>query len=233
MAYLLKFDGRCVPNPGEMGIGVVVLNEDNENIMEISEKYGDGTNNQAEYNALIKGLEELSKIYNGHLLVKGDSELVIKQISGEWGIKNKKLIPLYKRIKDLEAKFQHVDYEWIPATENKDADYLSAKVFGMSQKQREEKKVYLKPEHTTEFVFDSDSKIQTVRDEIHDRDVQRYYVKSVLIDGKRERGNHFETGSKKLIVLLDYYKPLEDKKIRIIPTKTQQYTDYMVELLEE
>ena len=106
MVFLMQFDGCCVPNPGEMGIGVVVKNEDNDIIIELSEPCGFGTNNQAEYNALIIGLEELLKIYNGRLVVQGDSELVINQMRGEWRTRNKNLVPLYNRAKYLEAKFQ-------------------------------------------------------------------------------------------------------------------------------
>ncbi len=119
MAYKLQFDGCCVPNPGQMCIGVVVYNEDNDIIIELSEKCGEGTNNQAEYYALIRGLEELSKMYLGHVIVQGDSQLIINQMAKKWRVNKKELKPLYQRAKDLESKFQHIDYELIPRIENK------------------------------------------------------------------------------------------------------------------
>jgi len=233
MAYLMQFDGCCVPNPGEMGIGVVVYNEDNDMIIELSKECGHGTNNQAEYNALIMGLEELLLIYNGRLVIQGDSELVIKQMQGEWGTRNKKLVPLYNRAKYIESKFQYVDYELIPRSENKEADILSARALGIKEKSRQENRVHLEVEHTYEFVFASDNKIQTVRDEKYNRNVQRYYVKSTVKDGQPKQGTFFQTGSKKLIEKLDYYKPIENKKIRILVTKPGKHSEYMVDFIEE
>ena len=113
MKYKLNFDGACEPNPGEMGIGVVVYNEKNENIMELSEKCGYGTNIKAEYLAIIRGLEELSKMYSGPLLIQGDLQLVIKQSRNEWKVKQDDIIPLYNKVKELEKKFESVEYKWI------------------------------------------------------------------------------------------------------------------------
>lgn len=228
----MQFDGCCAPNPGEMGVGVVVYNEDNDMIIELSERCGHGTNNQAEYNALIMGLEELLKIYNGRLMVQGDSELVINQMRGEWGTKNKNLVPLYNRAKYLEAKFQHVDYEYMPRTENKEADILSAKALGIDQKKRIENRVFLEVGHTYEFVFDADKKVTTIRDK-YNRDVQKYPIKSAAKDKKNISGNYFQTGSVKLNGLLELLKPLENKKIQIIVTKPGKYQEYMVDFIEE
>jgi len=233
MTCLMKFDGCCVPNPGEMGIGVVVYNESNDLIIELSENCGFGTNNQAEYNALIMGLEELLKIYNGHLKVQGDSELVIKQMRGEWGTKNKNLIPLNNRANYFESQFQHVEYELIPRIENKEADILSAKALGIKEMSRIENRIHLEVGHTFEFIFESDSKIQTVKDKKYNRNVQRYYIKSAKRDGKSKQGTYFQTGSKNLIEKLDYYKPLENKKLCILVTKPGKYTEYMVDFIEE
>ena len=232
MAYKLQFDGCCEPNPGNIGIGVVVWNDDLEKIIELSEQSGFGTNNQAEYIAVKRGLEELSKIYSGSVLVQGDSQLIINQLKNEWKVKKRELKPLYAKVKELESKFQKMDYEWIAREENKEADNLSAKALGLNLGQRDEKKVHLQVESSYEFVFDDDNRITTVRDERYNRDVQRYYVKTASQNGKTIRGTYFETGSKKLIELLNLMKPLKNKKLRIIPTKSQNWTDYMVEEIE-
>jgi ribonuclease HI len=228
----MQFDGCCAPNPGEMGVGVVVYNEDNDIVIELSRRCGFGTNNQAEYNALIMGLEELLKIYNGPLTVQGDSELVINQMRGDWGTKNKKLVPLYNRAKYLEDKFQQIDYKYIPRTENKEADILSAQALGIDQKKRMENRVFLEVGHTYEFVFDADKKVTTIRDK-YGRNVLKYPVKSAARDNKNISGSYFQTGSAKLNGLLELLKPLEDKRIQIIVTKPGKYQEYMVDHIEE
>jgi ribonuclease HI len=229
MVYTLRFDGCCKPNPGEIGIGAIVLNQDKKMIIEISEKGGFGTNNQAEYTAIIRGLEELLKTYSGELLVQGDSQLVINQLKGEWNVKKRNLIPLYERVKELEVRFSKIEYEWIERNENKEADKLSAQALGLNLSKRDEKRVHLQTGSSYDIVFDDDDKILKVRDEKYNRDVQKYYIVSVIKDGKKIPGNFFETGSKKLIELLTYHTPLKNKKFRIIPTKSQNWTDYMVE----
>jgi len=232
MSYKLQSDGCCEPNPGNIGIGVVVWNDDNEKIIELSEQSGFGTNNQAEYIAVKRGLEELSKIYSGSVLVQGDSQLIIKQLQNEWKVRKKELKLLYTQIKTLEFKFQKVKYEWIKREDNKEADILSARALGLNLNDRDEKKVNLQVGNSYEFVFDDDNRITTTRDKRYNRDVQRYYVKVASRNSKNIKGTYFETGSKKLIGLLNLMKPLKNKKLRIIPTKLQNWTDYMVEEIE-
>jgi ribonuclease HI len=232
MTYKLQFDGCCEPNPGSIGIGVVVWNDDNEKIIELSEQSGIGTNNQAEYIAVKRGLEELSKIYSGSVLVQGDSQLIIKQLQNEWKVRKKELKILYTQVKSLESKFQKVKYEWIKRKENKEADIQSAKALGLNLNDRDEKRVNLQVGNSYEFVFDDDNRITTTRDQRYNRDVQRYYVKEASRNSKTIKGTYFETGSKKLIGLLNLMKPLKNKKLRIIPTKSQNWIDYMVEEID-
>jgi ribonuclease HI len=233
MVYTLKFDGCCKPNPGDIGIGVIILNDNMKEIIQISEKGGYGTNNQAEYTAIIRGLEELIKTYSGELLVQGDSQLVINQLKGEWKVKKRDLIPLFNKVKELEAKFDNIKYSWIGREKNKEADKLSAKALGLNLNSRDEKRVHLQTGSSYEFVFDDDDKISKVRDEKYNRDVLKYYIISAVKDGKNIPGNYFETGAKKLIELLKLHGPLKGKKFRIIPTKSQNWTDYMVEEIED
>ena len=231
MKYKLNFDGACEPNPGEMGIGVVVYDHKNEKVMELSEKCGPGTNNKAEYQALIRGLQELSKIYNGSLLVRGDNQLVIKQARNEWGVKQSDIIPLYDRVKELEKKFEAVEYEWVKRDENKEADLLSARSLGSDLTTREKIRVQLVPGNSYEFVFDDDAQITAIKDEKFSRDVLRYYVRAASKNGKKVRGTYFETGAKRLIESLNLRKPLKNKKIRIIPIKQQSWIEYLIEQL--
>jgi ribonuclease HI len=233
MVYILRFDGCCKPNPGDIGIGVIVLDEDNKKIIQISEKGGFGTNNQAEYKAIIRGFEDLLKTYSGDLLVQGDSQLVINQLKEEWKVKKQALIPLFNRVKELEEKFDKVDYKWISRNENKEADLLSAKALGLNLKKRDDKRVHLQVGSSYEFIFDDDEKIVIVKDNKYNRDVKKYYVISASKDGKNITGTYFETGAKKLIELLKFYAPLKNRKFRIIPTKAQNWTDYMVEEIKD
>jgi ribonuclease HI len=228
---MLYFDGACEPNPGEMGIGVVVYNEKKEKIMELSERCGFGTNIKAEYHAIIRGLEELSKVYNNDLLVKGDLELAIKQLNHEWKVKQNDIIPLFNRVKELEKRFDSVEYVWHKREENKEADLLSAKSLGLDLTIRDDTRVQLTPGSSYEFVFDDDDLITTTKDEKYNRDVSRYYVKSASKNGKKIRGSYFETGAKRLIESLKLRRPLRNKKIRIIPTKQQNWIEYILEEL--
>jgi len=233
MRYKLKFDGACEPNPGEMGIGVIVYNENNEQVMELSEKCGFGTNIKAEYLAIIRGFEELLKIYSGSLLVQGDLQLVIKQSRDEWKVKQDDIIRLYNKVKELEKKFESVEYEWIKREDNKEADLLSAKSLGLDLKVRDDTRVQLVPGNSYDFVFDDDKLITKIKNERYDRDVTRYHVKSASKNGKKIRGTYFETGARRLIESLKLRKPLLNKNIRIIPTKQQNWIEYILEELED
>lgn len=234
MVYTLRFDGCANPNPGEMGIGVVIWNDDDEKIIEISEKAGQGTNNKAEYHALIRGMEELSRTYSGILLVLGDSQLVIYQLNGQWRVKNKDLVPLYEKVIDLEKRFEKVSFQWVDREENKEADALSARALGIDGAKRQESKIHLDVGSEYIFVFDDDSKMKMVKDERFDREVTRYYIKEAKQEGKKVSGTYIETGSKKLNEKLDYFKPLKDKKFRIMPRRARNWVEYIVEeIIEE
>jgi ribonuclease HI len=83
------------------------------------------TNNQAEYQALIKGLEKYHELGLNycHLTIKGDSELVLFQLCGRYQVKHPNMIPLYQRVKVLlPASYELV---WIPREQNKEADSLA------------------------------------------------------------------------------------------------------------
>jgi len=84
------------------------------------------TNNVAEYTAAIRALEYLvSKGFRGHVEVMGDSQLVIRQFSGEYSVKSSHLKVLHEQLKTLARNFEKVDFEWVPREQNRRADYLS------------------------------------------------------------------------------------------------------------
>jgi ribonuclease HI len=126
MTYTLYFDGCSKGNPGISGCGAVIYNSDNEEIWSIAEYIGDKyTNNYAEYCGLIRGLEEAIKLNIHVLVVKGDSQLVIRQMKGEYKVKANTLISLYHQATLLASKFEHIEYHHIYRCDNKRADSLS------------------------------------------------------------------------------------------------------------
>ncbi|MCD4740244.1 ribonuclease HI family protein [archaeon] len=131
MKIVLEFDGSCNSSTvGRTGIGVV-LEQNGKIVKELSERTGNGTNNTAEYHALLRGLEAAIEIGAEELEARGDSELVIKQMKGEYKVKKEHLRAMYERAKELEARFKKVDYVWIPREKNELANALAQKaVFG-------------------------------------------------------------------------------------------------------
>ena len=97
---LMKVDGACYPNPGNMGIGIVIY-RDGVLLKKISEAIGYGTNNIAEYKALIRGLEEVKKINPERIDIYCDSQLVVKQLNKKYKVKNKGIIPLFNRVEEI------------------------------------------------------------------------------------------------------------------------------------
>lgn len=120
------FDGATNPNPGARGIGGLLLGPAGERI-EISQEIGHGTNNEAEYAALIAVLDAAVEARVQDLTVYGDSQLVIKQVSGEWLINAKSLVPMCQTVIALKKEIARVKLLWIPREENGAADALSKK----------------------------------------------------------------------------------------------------------
>lgn len=125
MKATLYFDGACVPNPGAMGIGAVLDGPEGP-LAEISEKLpGQGTNNEAEYTAIIRGLEKATELGVTDLTIRGDSNLVVQQLLGKFRIREPRLRPLHARVQELAAELDSVDIQWVPREQNKRADALS------------------------------------------------------------------------------------------------------------
>jgi len=120
----LFFDGACRGNPGPMGIGAVLL-ENGKKIKEISKRLGRGTNNIAEWSALIEGLK-LAKAHGcKELEVRGDSQLIIRQITGKYRVRNENLIPLSDEAIKLCRNFEKISFKWVQREKNAETDALS------------------------------------------------------------------------------------------------------------
>lgn len=129
MASLSKwtawFDGATAgSNPGVRGIGGLLCGPKGERI-EISHEIGPGTNNSAEYAALIAVLDAAVEAQVQEIDVFGDSLLVVNQVNGAWSIANKDLIPLCRTAIALRQAIPVVRIQWIPREVNKEADRLS------------------------------------------------------------------------------------------------------------
>ena len=125
---LIRVDGSCIPNPGNMAIGVVIY-RDGQLWKKISELIGKGTNNIAEYRAVIRGLEEIKDIPADSVQFYCDSQLVVKQLNGQFKVKNKKMIPLYERIQELIKEIKApVFFIWNRREDNQLADQLARKL---------------------------------------------------------------------------------------------------------
>lgn len=112
----LYTDGGCRGNPGPGAIAYRILDE-NDNELECgSECIGHTTNNRAEYHALIKGLDCSAKHTRGAVNCYLDSELVIKQVTGPYRLKNDELRALYYKVKEKESPFDRVTYQHLKRT---------------------------------------------------------------------------------------------------------------------
>jgi ribonuclease HI len=123
--YEMYFDGCSKGNPGLSGAGAVIY-KNGEEIWSNSYFVSDSTtNNVAEYFGLIRGLKRAIKMNIRHLIVKGDSQLIIKQMIGQYQVKSESMIELYKIAKKMEEEFENISYEHVYRKYNKRADQLS------------------------------------------------------------------------------------------------------------
>jgi len=119
-------DGGSRGNPGKAGIGVVIEKDDG-NKEQIYKYIGMTTNNIAEYTALKEALMRAEDLGEKHVSVIMDSELVVKQIKGEYRVKNEGLKPLYKDIKNIIREFDYFEIRHVMRKDNKEADKLANK----------------------------------------------------------------------------------------------------------
>ncbi|TMD59818.1 MAG: ribonuclease HI family protein [Chloroflexi bacterium] len=124
MPYVLQADGAARGNPGPAGAGAVLYAPDGSVVAELRKPLGTATNNRAEYEALVIGLEEARRRDIEDLVIRLDSELLVKQMRGEYRIRSEALRPLAQRairlIAELGARIEHV-----PRERNAHADRLA------------------------------------------------------------------------------------------------------------
>ena len=110
-------DGASRGNPGISAIAFIIMTEDGILLKRYSKYVGIRTNNQAEYEALISALESASKLTDQEVTCFMDSELVVKQLNGEYYVRNPKLKTLWLKVQELKQKFQRITFKSVPRTD--------------------------------------------------------------------------------------------------------------------
>jgi ribonuclease HI len=119
-------DGASRGNPGEAGIGIIVLDERGTTALSVHEYIGTCTNNAAEYRALITLLERAGGFPCGELRVHSDSELMVRQMNGSYRVRDRGLRPLYQRAVILKSSLPFpCTLRYVPREENREADLLA------------------------------------------------------------------------------------------------------------
>jgi ribonuclease HI len=118
-------DGASRGNPGPAAIGGLVQDEAGTRLATISEAIGRGTNNEAEYRAAISAVEAAIALGAGSVELRMDSELVVRQFSGRYRVRNPALIKHFQRLDALRRRLQRLDLVHVPREQNREADRLA------------------------------------------------------------------------------------------------------------
>ena len=121
---VVNVDGGARGNPGPAAIGVVVSTPDGEVLEEHAERIGSATNNVAEYRALMLGLERALALGAREVELIGDSELVVRQVQGEYKVRDEVLWRLHKHVIRALAEFDSWSIRHVRREENEAADRL-------------------------------------------------------------------------------------------------------------
>ena len=125
MSYQIYSDGASRGNPGPAGIGAVILDDKGKTVHEIAKYIGETTNNVAEYEALLAALDYCVKKKISPVEILADSQLLIKQLSGEYRVKHENIKPLYQKAQGYLTHLQVTGYKHVPRELNKAADKLA------------------------------------------------------------------------------------------------------------
>lgn len=140
------FDGLCQPiNPGGISCYAFLVKSGGRTIYS---DYGiavepfsqDSTNNVAEYTALVKALQWLleKNLGSTKVEIKSDSQLIVNQLTGDYKVKSKRIMSLYKQVLLLKSKFQDIEIKWVPREENREADRLTNKAYNKALQENPE-----------------------------------------------------------------------------------------------
>ena len=137
MKVIIHTDGGSLGNPGPSAVGVVIEAGDTKKTY--AETLGVGTNNEAEYKALILALKKTKTIIGkkeakkSDLVCFSDSELMVSQLNHRYQLKNERIIKLFVEIWNLALDYQSVSFNYIPREKNEEADGLVKSAFGRNK----------------------------------------------------------------------------------------------------
>ena len=121
---VVNVDGGARGNPGPAAIAAVIRDPDGEVVEERTESIGPATNNVAEYRALLLGIERARALGADEIELVGDSELVVKQVRGEYRVKDAALKELYNRVRQKLERFDDWSIRHVRREDNEHADRL-------------------------------------------------------------------------------------------------------------
>ena len=123
--FQLFTDGASRGNPGEAGAGAVLYSPAGDELLASSSYLGSCTNNVAEYQALILGLDEALQLGCRELSIALDSQLIVRQIQGQYKVKNENLLPLFQEVQKRLRRLEKWSIRHVPRAENSRADQLA------------------------------------------------------------------------------------------------------------
>ncbi len=124
MKYTINCDGGSRGNPGPAASGYIIKDETGKIVFQAGKYIGETTNNQAEYQAVVLAMEKASELGLSDLKFNLDSELVVRQLKGEYKVKNPDLAVQFLKIWNLQNKFNSVSYRHVYREQNVEADAL-------------------------------------------------------------------------------------------------------------
>lgn len=120
-------DGASRGNPGPASLGVHIVDDNGHIYKQMGEELGHQTNNFAEYSAVVKGLEIALEHHVRQIVLRSDSQLLIRQLEGKYKVKSSHLRPLFQKCQELLKQFESFQLEHVQREWNKEADWLANK----------------------------------------------------------------------------------------------------------
>ena len=133
--WLLMVDGAAKGDPGEAGAGAVICSTDGSVVKELSRYLGHATNNLAEYERLLMGLEALLQMGAKKIQIQSDSQLLARQLSGEYRVKDEKLKGIFSKAMELLRQFDSYRLKHVYRDANKLADRLANRAIDQALQQ--------------------------------------------------------------------------------------------------
>jgi ribonuclease HI len=124
LKLVVHVDGGARGNPGPAAVGIVIADPEGRVVHAVGETIGEATNNVAEYRALLRGIELAREHGASELEIYGDSELVVKQVRGEYRVKDAGLKPLHARARAALAEMAGWSFDHVRRENNAHADDL-------------------------------------------------------------------------------------------------------------